>query len=59
MHYMLFTANNDTLRPLRQHNSATSKMQDACYALFKNTFDEMASKLESYVTCGIDGKHRP
>jgi len=55
--YLLMTSNNDSLRPLKQHATATQGMANACTYLFKNTFDEVATRMESFTTAGLDGIH--
>jgi hypothetical protein len=56
MQYMLVATNRDPLRPLVPHVVATSRMEDACISLFKNTPEEVAARMESYVTARIPGK---
>ena len=57
--YLLITSNEDPLRPLNPRAIAMPRASNACNHLFKNTFEEVAAKIESFVTTGLQGMDLP
>ncbi|KAL6308621.1 hypothetical protein BKA93DRAFT_746779 [Sparassis latifolia] len=53
--YLSFVMRSDVTDNWTTRTSTTSKVTEACMQLFKNTPEEMAMKIEAYLTTGLAG----